>query len=114
MYVAELRHLSNHCDFGPALNEVLHDRMVCSIEESKIHRRLLAETDLTFDKAFEFAVASEFANKNAKDLQTTKLPQKSVYRVQSKQIKPCYVPLHRKYKTADCQFKSTECHKCDI
>ena len=68
MYVAELCHLSNHCDFGPALNEMLHNRMVCGIEEPKIQRRLLAESDLTLDKAFELAVASESADKNAKDL----------------------------------------------
>ena len=65
----------------------LHDRMVCSIEEPKIQWRLLAEPDLTFDKAFELAVASESADKNAKDLQATKLPQASVNRVQSKRRK---------------------------
>ena len=50
-YVAELCHLSNHFDFGAALNEMLHNRMVCGIEEPKIQWRLLAEPDLTFDKA---------------------------------------------------------------
>ena len=68
-YVAELRHLSNHCDFGPSLQQMLRDRLVCGIEDPKIQRRLLAESDLTFDKAFELALASESADKNAKDLQ---------------------------------------------
>ena len=68
-YVAELHHLSEHCDFGTSLKEMLCDRIVCGIEDPKIQRRLLAEPELTFDKAFELAIASESADKNAKDLQ---------------------------------------------
>ena len=48
---------------------MLRDRLVCGVEEAKIQRRLLAEPDLTFDKAFELAIAAESADKNAKDLQ---------------------------------------------
>ena len=61
--------MSEHCNFGPSLNEMLHDRIVCGIEDAKIQQRLLAEPDLTFDKAFELALASESADKNVKDLQ---------------------------------------------
>ena len=56
-YVAELHHLSNHCDFGPSLQQMLRDRLVCGIEDPNIQWRLLAEPDLTFDKAFELALA---------------------------------------------------------
>ena len=55
-YVAELLHLSEHCNFGTSLNEMLCDRIVCGIEDQKIQQRLLAEPDLTFDKAFELAL----------------------------------------------------------
>ena len=60
-YVAEFRHLSEHCNFGTSLNEMLHDQIACGIEDTKIQRRLLAEPELTFDKAFELAQASESA-----------------------------------------------------
>ena len=50
---------------------MLCDRLVCGVEEPRVQQRLLAEPDPTFDKAFEPAVASEFADKNAKDLQPT-------------------------------------------
>ena len=53
---------------------MLRDRLVCGVEEPKIQRRLLAEPDLSFDKAFELALASESADKNAKDLQPTASP----------------------------------------
>ena len=55
-YVVELQHLS----------ELLHDRLVSGVEEAKIQRQLLAEADLTFDKAFELAIAAECADKMPK------------------------------------------------
>ena len=46
-YVEELRQLSNHCDFGYSLQQMLRDRLVCGIEDPEIQRRLLGEPDLT-------------------------------------------------------------------
>ena len=66
-YIAELRHLSEHCEFGSTINEMLRDRLVCGVEEPKLQQRLLAEPDLSFDKAFKLALASESGDKNAKD-----------------------------------------------
>ena len=54
-YIAELCHLAEHCKLGTALNAMLRDRLVYGVEEPKIQRRLLAEPDLTFDKAFDLA-----------------------------------------------------------
>ena len=106
-YIAELRHLSEHCEFGLTLSEMLRDRLVCGVEEPKIQRRLLAEPALSFDKAFELALASESADKNAKDLQPTSLT--TVNQVQHK--KNCY-RCGDKHSTADCKFKTAECRKC--
>ena len=69
---------------------MLQDRLVCGIEDPKIQRRLLTERDLSFNKAFELVLASEFADQNAKDLQATKSPQTLLNRMQIKQAKPCY------------------------
>ena len=66
--VAELYHLSEYCNFETSLNKMLCDWIVCGIEDQKIQQRLLAESELTFDKAFEFALASESTDKNAKEL----------------------------------------------
>jgi len=86
---------------------MLRDRLVCGVEEPRIQRRLLAEADLTFDKAYELALASEFADKSAKDLKSaTPLV---VNRVQHKQ--ECYRCGH-KHNAADCRFKNIEYHKC--
>ena len=110
-YVEELHQLSNHCDCGPFLQQMLQDRLVCGIEDPKIQQRLLAEPDLTFDKAFKLSLTSESADQNAKDLQTTKSPQISLNRMQIKQAKSCYC-CGGNHKAIDCPHKSSECHKC--
>lgn len=57
-FVAELRQLSEHCDFGTVLDDMLHDRLVCSINNDAIQHRLLGETPpLTFKKALEISIA---------------------------------------------------------
>ena len=106
-YIAELWHLSEHCEFGTTLNQMLHDRLVCGVEEPKIQRRLLVEPDLTFDKAFELALAAEAADRNAKDLQP--IMSSTVNRVQH--IKSCY-HCGDKHCPADCKFRAAECRKC--
>ena len=47
--------ITEHCNFGTLLNEMLHDQIVYGIEDQKIKCRLLAEPELTFDKAYELA-----------------------------------------------------------
>ena len=70
-FVAELRKLSEHCDFGNSLENMLRDRLVCGIRDVRVQRRLLAEAGLTFAncKAFGLAQTSELAEKNVQDLQ---------------------------------------------
>ena len=66
--MAELRKLSEHCNFGTALNDMLRDRLVCGIADQRIQRRLLTEPDLTFAKALELAQAAEAADRNTRAL----------------------------------------------
>ena len=47
MFLAELRHLSEHCEFGITLDEMLRDRLVCVVRDIRIQRRLLVEPKLT-------------------------------------------------------------------
>ena len=68
-FVAELRHLAIDCEFGDSLNEMLRDRLVCGVNDSRIQRRLLSEADLDFDKALKAALAMEMADRDAEDLQ---------------------------------------------
>ena len=47
---------------------MLRDRLVCGINDQRLQRRLLAESDLTFKKAFDLVQALEAAERNAKDI----------------------------------------------
>ena len=46
-FVASLRSLAEHCNYGQQLDEMLRDRIVCGIRDDSIQRRLLSEQNLT-------------------------------------------------------------------
>ena len=58
-YCVAIQKLSEHCQFGPTLNDALFDRLVCRLIDEHIQRKLLVETDLDYDKAKAIAIASE-------------------------------------------------------
>ena len=64
-YIAELRKLSIHCEFGDYLNQVLRDRLVCGLRSEAPQKRLLAESDLTLARAMSLAQGMEAASLNA-------------------------------------------------
>ena len=68
-FVAELRKLSEFCEFGDTLDVMLRDRLVCGVRNQKLQQRLLAVSNLTFTKAFGIAQTAELSEQNAKDLQ---------------------------------------------
>ena len=121
-FIAELRHLSEHCNFEDQLENQLRDRLVCGINDVKMQKRLLSETTLTFKKAVEIATSMEIAAKNAEDLQMTQqnststvnkmdqVTQKSRYQPSSQQ-NDCY-RCGGRHAAQDCFFRDSECHKC--
>jgi hypothetical protein len=67
-YVAELRKIAEHCAYGPVLSDMLRDRLVCGTHNKITQRRLLQESELTFEKALEVALSTEAADKDSKRL----------------------------------------------
>ena len=67
-YVAGLRKLTEYCEFGDTLNDMLRDRLVCGINDKRMQRRLLSEPELTYQKAFDLAQAMESAEKHTQSL----------------------------------------------
>ena len=51
-FVVELKRLALKCEFGTFLEEALRDRLLCGLKSVQIQKKLLAERDLTFKKAF--------------------------------------------------------------
>ena len=68
-YVAHLQQLSEHCNYGASLNDMLRDRLVCGVGDSAMQKRLFAEPDLKFPKAFDVCQAMESAERSTHDLQ---------------------------------------------
>ena len=68
-YVAELRSLSEFCNFGETLEVMIRDRLVCGINDGAIKKRLLVEPKLTYAKAVEIAQTTEAAAQSMRDLQ---------------------------------------------
>ena len=48
---------------------MLRDRLVCGCKDSRLQCKLLAKSDLTFEKAFKQAKAMECAERDSKGLQ---------------------------------------------
>ena len=69
-YIAELRHIAEHCEYGSILDDMLRDRLVCGVADDRIQRRLLAETELSFAKAMQLATAMELADRDTADLRS--------------------------------------------
>ena len=125
-FMTALRQIAKYCDYGDTLNIMLRDRLVCGVNHQAIQKRLLAEKNLTLEKALETALAIEAADNDVKQLQ--KPATTVMYQTQSKNQcpprrnstkprptmpvnKPCYRCLGN-HAPQSCRFKETECHKC--
>ena len=56
MFMAALRKLAEHCEFGDGLNDTLRDRLVCGLRNEAVQKRLLTERTLTLEKAINVSV----------------------------------------------------------
>ncbi len=56
-YMAELRKLTEFCDFGAVLNDTLRDRLVCGLRNEQVQKKLLTVAELNLTKAIEISVA---------------------------------------------------------
>ncbi|XP_060063527.1 uncharacterized protein K02A2.6-like [Ylistrum balloti] len=131
-YVAQLRKLSEHCEFGVVLMESLRDRFVCGLKNEAVQKKLLSEKDLSFDKAVDIAVAMETAARDAVELQAkhkglsvhslkSKNPKFSSRNQKSSQQnkpkvssheKPCYRCTRPGHDPQKCFFKNEKCNQC--
>ena len=94
-FIAELRKLSEYCDYGSSLSDMIRDRLVAGINDDAMQKRLLTTDYASLDlkKAQELCLAMEAANRDIRDLATAKSPHQnsaSVNKVTFK--KPNYGP----------------------
>ena len=98
-YVAALRRLTQHCEFGTFLEDAMRDRLVCGLRASHIQKRLLSEPKLTYKRALETALSMEVAAKDT--LQMTTLPPDQAATEEMHQMEPRQ-PTQRKQGSRAC------------
>ena len=65
-YMVEVRRLSQYCECGDSLEEMLCDRLVCGVNHKRTQQRLLSEgASLTLQKALDIALLLESAIRQA-------------------------------------------------
>ena len=123
-YVAQLRKLSEYCEFGDTLEDMLLNDVVCGCRDQRLQCKLLAEADLTFEKAFKIAKAMETAEKEARDVQET--PAAPIHATEgltankrSSRKPPVQQQQPQKASATDCyrcggRHKASECKFCDV
>ena len=70
-YMAELHRLSQYCEYGKSLDNMLRDRLVCGINHDRMQQRLLSEgSSLSLEKAIDISLSLESAIKQAAVIQS--------------------------------------------
>lgn len=67
-YLADPQRLAANCEFGALKEQLIKDRIVCGIRDSKVRDRLLRERYLNLTKAIEICRAAEQADLQIKQL----------------------------------------------
>ena len=123
VFVAALRSIAEHCDYGDSLKDMLRDHIVCGIRDKSVQCSLLKELKLTY-------LSSRVCKKDAQKLQdSTKAEGHSlgdVCRVEdkpssqgnkslqdgSKESKTVCYRCGGKHDPSHCCFREAECHYC--
>ena len=109
-FVIQLRRLARTCNFGVFLDEALRDRLVCSLQNSETQKKLLAESELTLQRAVDIATAAEMA---VLEGQQTRTPANNDTDINLMRYnKECQCCGKRGHVSSVCRFRQSICFKC--
>ena len=107
---------------------MLRDRLVCGVNHNTIQRKFLAETDLTYEKAYTLAQAIEASERDTLDLKGSKnssaplLPRPGVNysrafkhskgKIPTKRGNPTCYRCGGPHLAPACKFINSECKFC--
>ena len=125
-FLAALRSLSEHCNYGSLLDIMLRDRLVCGIRDDAMQRRLLSEPNLDLKGAMGIAQGIEMAAANVRDLKQTQLGQAVGGQGDVHRFETSTKPATSKTRTYDrcfrcgktthspdtCRFRTNSCFNC--
>ena len=101
-YIAELRRLTQFCEFGSGLSDALRDRLVCGMHCQRTQKRLLSDKDLTLERAVAIAVSMETATKDALELQR-KAVDSDIHKMSIRDARNQEHQCYRCGKTSQCK-----------
>ena len=127
-FITVIKRLAETCEFGDFLNTALRDKFVFGIANETIQKKLLTESNLTFQKGQNMAVAMDIAIRDSQELAQSRTT--SVHKVSSgerptkqktspskqqayKNHKKCFRCGSEKHNPEKCFFKDKTCFKCD-
>nr|XP_061786525.1 uncharacterized protein K02A2.6-like [Nerophis lumbriciformis] len=111
MFVAALRKLAEHCEFGQGLNDALRDRLVLGLRNEAAQKKLLTESNPTLQKVIEISVAMEMASKEAHQMNATG----GVHTVQTDRPSgqgTCFRCGKSGHLATSCWCKDMDCRSC--
>lgn len=111
-YLAQLRKLAEPCEFGNSLEEMLRDRLVIGINNDRIQRRLLSESELNLQRAVEIAQASFTAALDFQTITNNKPGQLDRPNLQKMEGKDTNVTVSDKTKKYYKSARKSECYRC--
>ena len=112
-FLARLRKLTEYCNYGKSLDEMLRDRLVCGIDNERLQRTLLSEKTLTLAKAYELCQAAE---RNAKALRANTQRSEPIHATTANTPKTTETRCHRcdgLHQPSTCRFKDVVCNFCN-
>lgn len=113
-FVAVLKRLSEHCEFGLSLNDTIRDRLVCGLRSEAIQKRLLTEANLSLEKAIEISTSMEMVSREAQQLSASAQVHKFSVEPKNKAAagQLCYRCGKTGHQSSECWCKELDCRKC--
>ena len=117
---------SKFCNFCTSLEDMLHNQIMCGINDHGIQQKLFAEKTLTYQRALKLSRSLETAAKNVKELKIGRrelegvVVKQEVNKVshEKRKSKPptvtimCYRCGTPGHLATQCKFKEAICHQC--
>ena len=116
-YMAEMRRLSQYCEYGDSLECMLPDHLVCGVNHNRTKQRLLSKgAALALQKAINISLSLESAIKQSAIIQNESNAAESVSKIDTKtspknQYGKCY-RCAGQHNPKVCPFIDKECFFC--
>ena len=108
--------LSEHCHYGNSREEMIRDRIVVGLRDSRLSEKLQLEADLTLEKALAFARQRESVKSQQKVITDSSPPNvdaiQSCGKLKDKRIESKPTRQTRKMNPVTNPEMCTKCEKC--